>query len=116
MLVPLQYHDANEYLRAAVFGKILLSDGFHVCFVGIRFLFLFILLTYNFVNMLCIDTGVHWALCGRFVFILLSSKKVKKRILVVTKELAKFQQLSSVNFVDISYHSFITTHQNNLHN
>ena len=48
---------------------------------------------------------------------LLSSKKVKKRILVVTKEHAKFQQhVSSVNFVDISYHSFITTHQNNLHN
>ena len=40
---------------------------------------------------------------------LLSSKKVKKRILVVTKELAKFQQLSSVIFVDISYHSFIKT-------
>ena len=46
---------------------------------------------------------------------LLSSKKVKKRILVVTKEHAQFQQnLSSVNFVDISYHSFITTPQNNL--
>ena len=48
---------------------------------------------------------------------LLSSKKVKKRILVVTKEHAKFQpNLSSVNFVDISYHSFITTRQSNLHN
>ena len=33
--------------------------------------------------------------------------------MVVTKEHAKFQQnLSSVNFVDISYHSFITTRQN----
>ena len=36
----------------------------------------------------------------------------KKRILVVTKgkfkEFAKFQQLSSVHFVNISYHSFIT--------
>ena len=54
---------------------------------------------------------------GGSFFILLSSKKVKKRILVVTKEHAKFQQnLSSVNFVDISYHSFITTRQNNLHN
>ena len=37
--------------------------------------------------------------------------------MVVTKEHAKFQQnVSSVNFVDISYHSFITTRQNNLHN
>ena len=52
---------------------------------------------------------------GSFLFCY-HPKKVKKRILVVTKELAKFQQLSSVNFEDISYHYFITTHQNNLHN
>ena len=36
-------------------GKILLSDGFHVYSVGFRSLFSFILLTYNFVIMLCID-------------------------------------------------------------
>ena len=53
-----------------------------------------------------------WAV--RFYFVII--QKSEKRILVVTKELAKFKQLSSVNFVDISYHSFITTHQNNLHN
>ena len=98
----------------AVFGKILLSDGFHVYFVGIRSLFSFILLTYNFVIMLCIDMGyTRHCMDGLFLF---CYHLKKKRILVVTKELAKFQQLSSVNFVDISYHSFITTHQNNLHN
>ena len=54
-----------------------------------------------------------WAVSFYFVII----QKVKKIILVVTKEHAKFQKnVSSVNFVDISYHSFITTHQNNLHN
>ena len=93
----------------------MLSDGFHVYFVGIRSLFSFILLTYNFVIMLCIDMGyTRHCVDGSFYFFII--QKVKKRILVVTKELAKFQQLSSVNFVDISYHSFITTHQNNLHN
>ena len=90
---------------------------FHVYFVGIRSLFSFILLTYNFVIMLCIDIGytigIVWAV--RFYFVII--QKVRKRILVVTKEHAKFQKnLSSVNFVDISYHYFITTHQNNLHN
>ena len=117
MLVPLQYHDANEYRRAAVFRKILLSDGFHVYFVGIRSLFSFILLTYNFAIMLCIDIGyTRHCVGGSFLFFY-HPKKVKKRILVVTKEHAKFQQnVSSVNFVDTSYHSFITTRQNNLHN
>ena len=69
MLVPLQYHDANEDRRAAVFGKILLSDGFHVCFVGIRSLFSFILLTYKFVIMLCIDMGyTRHCVDGSFLF------------------------------------------------
>ena len=86
-------------------------------FVGIRSLFSFILLTYNFVIMLCIDIGyTRHCVGGPFLFCY-HPKKVKKIILVVTKEHAKFQQnLSSVNFVDISYHSFITTHQNNLQN
>ena len=85
-------------------------------FVGIRSLFSLILLTYNFVIMLCIEMGyTRHCVDGSFLFFY-HPKKAKKIILVVTKELAKFQQLSSVNFVDISYHSFITTHQNNLHN
>ena len=35
----------------------MLSGAFHVNFVGIRSLFSFILLTYNFVIMLCIGMG-----------------------------------------------------------
>ena len=66
--------------------------------------------------MLCIDIGYSRQGVGGSVLFCYHPKKVKKIILVVTKEHAKFQQLSSVNFVDISYHSFITTHQNNLHN
>ena len=81
-------------------------------FVGIRSLFSFILLTYNFVIMLCIDIGyTRHCVGGSFLFCY-HPRKVKKRNLVVTKgkvkELAKFQQLSSVHFVNISYHSFIT--------
>ena len=49
--------------------KILLSDGFHVYFVGIRSLFSFILLTYNFVIMLCIDIGyTRQCVGGSFLF------------------------------------------------
>ena len=83
-------------------------------FVGIRSLFSLILLIYNLVIMLCIDIGYTRHCVGGSFFIFLSSKKVKKRILVVTKgkvkELAKFQQLSSMHFVNISYHYFITLH------
>ena len=81
------------------------------------FLFSFILLTYNFVIMLCIvhnmwgTLGIVWMV--RFLFVII--QKVKKKILVVNKELAKFQQLSSVNFVTFHITLFITTRQNNLH-
>ena len=50
-------------------GNILLSDGFHVYFVGIRSLFSFILLTNNFVIMLCIDMGyTRHCVDGSFLF------------------------------------------------
>ena len=50
--------------------------------------------------------GVHWALCGlRLVFV--NIQKVKTKIILgVNSGETKFQQLSTVNFVDISYHSF----------
>ena len=61
--------------------------------------------------MLCIDIGYTRHCVGSSFLFFYHPKKVKKRILVVTKEHAKFQKnLSSVNFVDISYHSFITQH------
>ena len=42
---------------------------FHVYFVGIRSLFSFILLTYNFVIMLCIDIGyTRHCVGGSFLF------------------------------------------------
>ena len=62
---------------AAVFGKILLSEGFHVYFVGIRSLFLFILLTYNFVIMLHVlmwgTLGIVWTV--RFYFIIIQKSE-----------------------------------------
>ena len=75
-------------------------------FVGIISLFSFILLTYNFLIVLCIGVGytmLVWTV--RFAFV--NIQKVKtKIILVVNSGETKFQQLSTVNFVDISYHSF----------
>ena len=62
--------------------------------------------------------GIVWAV--RFYFIIQKSEEENSGCNQRTgppKEHAKFQQnVSSVNFVYISYHSFITTRQSNLHN
>ena len=70
-------------------------------------MFSFILLTYNFLIMLCIDIGyTRHCVDGSFLCFIIQ-KIEDERILV---EKPKFQQLSTMNFVDISYHYFITTH------
>ena len=74
------------------------------------------IITYIFVIMLCIDMG-YTRHCVDVFFYFLTSKKVKTKIILVVNSgetkvstISLGLGLSTVNVVDISYHSFITTH------
>ena len=73
-------HAVSRGCLAALVGRRFLRDGLCVYFAGIRSLFAFILLTYNYYVLYWYRVGLHLALYGRLVLFFDHPKNLIKKL------------------------------------